>query len=91
MTGKRQVQNQKPWLTEISPYLDKVEQKIWNLHARLKAQICHYAGTEFLMGRAVSVAKELFSVLRMSRPWAIQSVHVQNLGKKIDGTSYGKC
>ena len=26
--GKRQVQNQKPWLTEISPYLDKVEQKV---------------------------------------------------------------
>ena len=76
VTGKREVQNQKPWLTEISPYLDKVEQKIWNLHARLKAQICHYAGTEFLMGRAVSVAKELFSVLRMSRPWVIQSVHV---------------
>lgn len=41
------------------------------------------------MGRAVSVAKELFSVLRMSRPWAIQSVHVQNLGKKIDSTLYG--
>ena len=35
------------------------------------------------MGRAISVAKELFSVLRMSRPWAIQSVHVQNLGKKL--------
>ena len=43
------------------------------------------------MGRAVSVAKELFSVLRMSRPWVIQSVHVQNLGKKIHGTLYGKC
>lgn len=28
VTGKRQVQNQKPWLTEISPYSDKVEQKI---------------------------------------------------------------
>lgn len=27
-TGKRQVQNQKPWLTEISPYSDKAEQKI---------------------------------------------------------------
>ena len=35
------------------------------------------------MGRAVSIAIELFSVLRMSRPWAIQSVHVQNLGKKL--------
>lgn len=27
-TGKRQVQNQKPLLTEISPYSDKVEQEI---------------------------------------------------------------
>lgn len=27
-TGKRQVQNQKPWLTEISPYSGKVEQKV---------------------------------------------------------------
>ena len=43
------------------------------------------------MGRAISVAKELFFVLRMSRPWAIQSVPVQNLGKKIDGTLYSKC
>lgn len=90
-TGKRQVQNQKPWLTEISPYSDKAEQKMQNLHTKLIAQICHYAGTGFLMGRAVSIAKELFSVLRMSRPWVIQSVHVQNLGKKIDGTLYGKC
>lgn len=43
------------------------------------------------MGRAVSIAKELFSVLHMSRPWVIQSVHVQNLGKKIDSALYGKC
>ena len=41
VTGKRQGQNQKPWLTEISPYSDKVEQKILNLHAKLKAQIYH--------------------------------------------------
>lgn len=53
------------------------------MHAKLKAQIYHYAGTEFLMGRAVSIAIELFSVLHISRPWVIQSVHVQNLGKKL--------
>ena len=28
VTGDRQVQNQKPWLTEISSYSDKVEQEI---------------------------------------------------------------